>query len=65
MYRPPSPADDRAYVLRVAGVAPADPRSVVRELRDPYSVRGLAGSRIRRAIDAIDAADAAEPDGGR
>jgi hypothetical protein len=41
-------------IRRVAVSASADPRSVQRELREPGSVRGMAGDRIRRALHALD-----------
>ena len=43
---------DRIEILRIAAQAECDPRSVRRELREPGSVRGLAGDRIRRVIGA-------------
>jgi hypothetical protein len=36
---------------RVAGETLADIRTVRREMRDPGSVRGLVGERIRAALD--------------
>lgn len=40
----------RGEILSLDAAAMADPRSVARELREPGSVRGLAGERIRRAF---------------
>lgn len=44
---------DAASVRRLAVTADADPRTVLRELRKPGSVRGMAGQRIRAALQAF------------
>lgn len=47
---------------RLAVAHDVDPRSIVRELREPWSVRGMAGERARAAVvDWKSARDTAEP----
>lgn len=45
-----SPLIDDARAREIAVLASVDPRTVRRELREPGSVRGLPGHRIRRAL---------------
>lgn len=42
---------DTATARKLAVAADADPRSVLRELRQPGSVRGMAGHRVRQALE--------------
>jgi hypothetical protein len=49
----PAPAAPRMSghdVRTVAVITETDPRSVRKELREPGSVRGVSGRRIRRAL---------------
>lgn len=41
---------DAATVRRLAVAHDIDPRSILRELREPGSVRGMAGERAREAV---------------
>ena len=51
---PPSLARPDAATLRRLAVAhDVDPRSIVRELREPGSVRGMAGARARAAASEL------------
>lgn len=43
-------APDAATLRRLAVAHDIDPRSILRELREPGSVRGMAGDRAREAI---------------
>lgn len=43
-------AADEVIARRVAGVTLADLRTVRREMREPGSVRGLIGQRIRESL---------------
>jgi carbamoylphosphate synthase small subunit len=45
----PLPRPDAATLRRLAVAHDVDPRSIVRELREPGSVRGMAGARARVA----------------
>jgi hypothetical protein len=47
---PPSPTTDAATIRRLAVAHSVDPRSIARELREPGSVRGMAGERAREAV---------------
>jgi carbamoylphosphate synthase small subunit len=44
-----------ATLRRLAAVHDVDPRSILRELREPGSVRGMAGERARKAVSAYQA----------
>jgi hypothetical protein len=46
----PAPNPDTATLRRLAVAHDVDPRSIVRELRQPGSVRGMAGARARAAV---------------
>jgi hypothetical protein len=49
-------------VLRRLSVAhDVDPRTILRELREPGSVRGMAGERARRALSSYQARTAPPP----
>lgn len=41
---------DEATTRRIAVEADVDPRTVLRELREPGSVRGMSGERARTAL---------------
>lgn len=43
---------DTATARKLAVAASADPRTVLREFRQPGSVRGMAGHRVRRVLAA-------------
>lgn len=45
-----TPRIDAAALRRLAVAASCDPRTVARELREPGSVKGLPGDRIRAAL---------------
>jgi hypothetical protein len=47
---PPSPRPDAATLRRLAVTHDVDPRSILRELREPGGVRGMAGARARAAV---------------
>ncbi len=47
---PSAPRPDAATLRRLAVTHDVDPRSIVRELREPGSVRGMAGARARAAV---------------
>jgi hypothetical protein len=49
------PAIPSATLRRLSAAHDVDPRSILRELREPGSVRGMAGERARRAVDAYQA----------
>lgn len=50
------PKVDRAYIMRIAGIAEVDHRTVAKEIAAQAGkgkpVKGLAGDRIRRALEA-------------
>lgn len=48
-----------ATLRRLSAEHDVDPRSIMRELREPESVRGMAGERARKALSAYQAAQAA------
>ncbi len=41
---------DRIFVIQVAAESKSDPRTVEKEIREPGSVRGLPGDRIRLVL---------------
>jgi hypothetical protein len=43
---------DRILVLEISAAAQTDPRTTRKELRDPGSVKGIAGDKIRRELRA-------------
>ncbi|HEY6357725.1 MAG TPA: hypothetical protein VIX35_05750 [Vicinamibacterales bacterium] len=45
-----APAISTATLRRLSAAHDVDPRSILRELREPGSVRGMAGERARRAV---------------
>lgn len=47
---PPVLRPDAATLRRLAVTHDVDPRSIVRELLKPGSVRGMAGTRARAAV---------------
>ena len=47
---PPSGRPDAATLRRLSVAYEVDPRSIVRELHETGSVRGMAGQRARRAV---------------
>jgi|HubBroStandDraft_2_1064218.scaffolds.fasta_scaffold359949_2 hypothetical protein len=46
------PAIATATLRRLSVAHDVDPRSILRELREPGSVRGMAGERARNAVSA-------------
>jgi len=44
-----------SVLRRLAATHDVDPRSILRELREPGSVRGMAGERAKRAVAAYQA----------
>jgi len=49
---PPIPT---ATLRRLSAAHDVDPRSILRELREPGSVRGMAGERARKAVSSYQA----------
>jgi hypothetical protein len=45
---------DAATLRRLAVTYEVDPRSIVKEIRLPGSVRGMSGERARRAVRALE-----------
>ena len=45
---------DTATIRRLAVTYSVDPRSIRREMREPGSVRGMAGHRVREALASLD-----------
>jgi len=50
------PTIPAATLRRLSATHDVDPRSILRELREPGSVRGMAGERARKAVGAYQAA---------
>ncbi len=46
------PAIPSATLRRLSAAHDVDPRTILKELRDPGSVGGMAGERARRAVSA-------------
>jgi carbamoylphosphate synthase small subunit len=46
------PSLSAATLRRLSAAHDVDPRSILRELREPGSVRGMAGERARKALSA-------------
>jgi len=49
---PDPPVLSTATLRRLSAAHDVDPRSILRELRQPGSVRGMAGERCRQALRA-------------
>jgi carbamoylphosphate synthase small subunit len=49
------PTIPAAPLRRLSAAHDVDPRSILRELREPGSVRGMAGERARKAVSAYQA----------
>ena len=47
-----APPISAATLRRLSAAHDVDPRSILRELREPGSVRGMAGERCREALRA-------------
>jgi len=43
---------DRILIIEVAATVKADPRTVRKEIREPDSVKGIVGDKIRRELRA-------------
>jgi hypothetical protein len=50
MTTPAQPYISASFAREVAVAASADPRSVIKEIKEPGSVRGMSGERIRKVI---------------